>query len=477
MIKVKSGGHKRMHKKVKVAVIGAGTAGLYALSQVRKKTADFLLINSGPVGTTCARVGCMPSKTLIQAGNDSYRRHLFDALGIYGAEKLTVNKDDAMARVRQLRDSFVTGVIKSSIDPVRDRFIDGHARFREPGVLTVNGNTIEAEQIIIATGSRPVIPKAWQEFADKILTSDSLFEQESLPGKLAVIGLGSVGLELGQALSRLDVKVTGIDQLETLAGLQDPEVNNRAVEIFSREFPLWLGKAAEVQPENGRLRVSAGERNILVDKVLASLGRRPNIDDLGLENLDVALDENGIPAYDPRTMQVKNLPLFIAGDANRKNPILHEAADEGRIAGFNAVRHRVTSFRRKTNFTISFCDPNIAEVGTPFNDLERDGTAIGHYNLDSSGRATIMGVEQGLIRVYAKRDNGKLLGGSLLAPGAEHLAHLLAWAVQLQLTAGELLKMPYYHPTLEESLQRACNDLFTKTGPDEPGLKELERLA
>lgn len=457
-----------MKKKVAVAILGAGTAGLYALSQVRRKTDDFLLINSGPLGTTCARVGCMPSKALIQAANDAHQRYFF--------EKLVTDGSGALEKVRGLRDSFVDGLIKSSIDPIRDRFIDGRARFVAPGVISVNDETVEAETIIIATGSRPVIPEPWLQFEDLILTSDNIFEQETLPASMAVIGLGPVGLELGQALSRLGVEITAIDELGSLAGLNDPVVNQQAVEIFENEFTLWLGEAAEIRKEEGRLRVSAGDRSVLVDKVLASIGRRPNIDGLGLDNLDLDLDEHGIPVYNRHTMQVNDLPLFIAGDVNRRRPILHEAADEGRIAGYNAVRPTPVAFQRKTFFILSFCDPNIVEVGTSFDELDQERTAVGGFSLESSGRAIIMGDRKGLIRIYGRKDDGRILGGALVTPEGEHLGHLLTWAVQQGLTAGDLLKMVYYHPTLEESLQSALNDLVKQSGSPVSGLKELDRL-
>lgn len=452
-------------KKVKIVVIGAGSAGLYALSEIRKKTDDFLLINKGPLGTTCARVGCMPSKSLIQAGADASRPYI--------KEKFISESGDALTRVRSQRDSFVSGVIESSIDPIRDRFIDGHARFVEPGVISVNQKTIEAEKVVIATGSRPVIPESWQQFENLILTSDNIFEQETLPASIAVIGLGSIGLELGQAVFRLGSEVTGVDQLETLAGLKDPEVNKKAVEIFSSQFPLWLGKPAEVNKENGKLRVSAGDKTIVVEKILASLGRRPNVDDLGLENLGVDLDDNGIPQFDRSSMQIEDLPVFIAGDVNSRRPILHEAADEGRIAGFNAVRDTAVSFHRKTYLSITFCQPNIVEVGALYDELDHEYTVVGEYDLKSSGRAIIMGNKQGLTRVYARKEDGRLLGGALVASEGEHLGHLLAWAVQQELTVSDLLKMPFYHPTLEETLQRTCYDLIKKTEIEVSGLKEL----
>jgi len=229
-----------MERSVDVAVIGAGTAGLAAVSQVRQANKSFVLINGGELGTTCARVGCMPSKALIQVGHDLHRRQLFDREGIEGGEGLSANLPDILEHVRDLRDILVDRVLGNSTDQMEEEFLDGYARFVEPGRLQVGDDVIQAENIIIACGTRPVVPPAWVDFGDRIITSDTLFEQEDLPESVAVVGLGIIGLELGQALAQLGIAVTGIDQAETLAGLSDPSARQSAIEVMSRAFPLWL---------------------------------------------------------------------------------------------------------------------------------------------------------------------------------------------------------------------------------------------
>jgi dihydrolipoamide dehydrogenase len=465
-----------MEKHVDVAIIGAGSAGLYALSEVRKATDRFVLIDGGELGTTCARVGCMPSKAAIQVAEDFHRRSLFERMGIEGGDALKLNPAEALEHVRDLRDVFVDKVLSNSTDRMGEEFIAGQARFLSPTQLQVGEDLIHARAVVIATGSRPVVPRDWQAFGDRILTTDELFELEDLPGSLAVIGLGIIGLEMGQALARLGVDVTGIDQLDYIAGLQDPEVRQAAVDILGKEFPLWLGAAAEITEENGRLRIRAGERSVLVDRVLAAMGRRPNVEGLGLENLGVALDERGLPPFDSRTMQVGELPVFIAGDVTGERPILHEAGAEGRIAGFNAVQEQVVAFRRHTPLAINFCDPNIAVVGGNWDDLDPDRIAVGEVKLGPLGRALIMGKNKGMIRVYADKEDGRLLGASLIAPKGENLAHLLAWSIQHGLTVFDLLRLPFYHPTIEEGLQAALNDLRGKITRQPPGPVELERL-
>jgi dihydrolipoamide dehydrogenase len=465
-----------MDKHVDVAIIGAGSAGLYALSQVRQATDDYVLIDGGELGTTCARVGCMPSKAAIQVAEDFHRRGLFERMGIEGGEQLSLNAAEALEHVRDLRDVFVDKVLSNSTDNMGEEFIAGQARFLSPTELQVGERRIQARAVVIASGSRPVVPKAWQGFGERILTTDELFELEELPASLAVIGLGTIGLEMGQALARMGVAVTGIDQLDHIAGLQDPAVRQVAVDILGKEFPLWLGQAADLREEDGQLRVTAGDRSVLVDRVLAAMGRRPNVDDLGLENLGVELDARGVPAFDPHTLQVGDLPVFIAGDVTGERAILHEAGAEGRIAGFNAVQPQPLSFKRQVPLAINFCDPNIAMVGIPWNALNPETTAIGEVKLGPLGRALIMGKNKGLIRVYADREDGRLLGASLIAPKGENLAHLLAWCIQRGLTVFDLLRLPFYHPSIEEGLQAALYDLRGKITRQPEGPVELERL-
>ncbi|WJW75754.1 dihydrolipoyl dehydrogenase [Thiohalobacter sp. IOR34] len=450
-----------MSRDVDVAIIGAGSAGLYALSQVRRATDNWVLIDGGELGTTCARVGCMPSKALIQVAEDFQRRQLFRREGIEGGDGLSVDLPAALEHVQDLRDLFVEKVLANSIDQMDEsRFIAGQARFVAPDTLEVDGQTLKAKSIIVATGSRPSVPEAWRAFGDRVLTTDELFELEDLPASLAVIGLGVIGLELGQALARLGVEVAGFEMGERIGGMEDPAVSRVAVEIIGKEFPLHLGAAAEIEAEaDGRLRVTAGEQSVVVERVLACMGRMPNVEGLGLEVLGVERDARGVPLHDRHSMQVGSLPVYLAGDVTGERPLLHEAGDEGRIAGFNAVHERPRSFARKTPLAITFSDPNLVMVGAALDELDLQAIAIGEVRLGPLGRALIMGKNKGLLRVYADRRDGRLRGAALCGPRAENLGHLLALAIGQGLTVFDMLKQPFYHPTLEEGLQAALYDL------------------
>lgn len=466
-------------RTVDVAIIGSGSAGLNALGQTRKAGKSFVLINGGEPGTTCARVGCMPSKAMIQVAEDYHRRTHLGKYGVDGHDALTLDSGGAMAHVQDLRDTFVDRVLTNSTDDLPDDlFIQDYARFIEPTLLEVAGQRIRAGAVVIATGSRPLVPAAWRQFGERILTTDSLFELEDLPASIAVIGLGTIGLELGQSLHRLGVEVTGFDQLSTIAGVTDPEVAQAAIDIIGKEFPLHLGQAATIDAAGDRLRVQAGEHAVVVDRVLCSVGRVPNVDRLGLENLGLPLDARGLPPFDRNSMQVGELPVFIAGDVNGERPILHEAGDEGRIAGWNAAHGQCRRFRRKTPLFINFCDPNICAVGSRFGDLDAAAAAVGQIRFAPVGRALIMGKNRGVLRVYADRTTGRLLGGEMIGPKGENLAHLLCWSIEQGLTVGELLRMPFYHPVVEEALQAALYDLYRKVEAKNEGeLTELRTLA
>ncbi len=459
-----------------VAVIGAGTAGLAALAKVRRAGKDFVLIDGGELGTTCARVGCMPSKVAIQVADDFHRRHRFERIGIEGREALRLDSAEAFEHLRDVRDIFVDRILAGTTDDMGAAFIEGYAHFVEPTVLDVDGRIVRARAVVIATGSRPLVLEAWQPFSERILTSDNLFEQETLPDSVAVVGLGAIGVELGQALHRMGVAVTGLDRLESICGLCDPRVAHTALEVIGREIPLWLGHAAEVTRDGEGLRVTSGDRSVVVEKIFASLGRVSNVDKLGIDALGVSLDARGIPVFDRHTMQVGDLPVFIAGDVTGSEAILHEAAHEGRIAGVNACDDRVRAFRRLTPLSIAFCDPNIAAAGASWSDLDGALTAVGEMRFGPVGRALIMGSNRGMLRVYAERDSGRLVGASMVAPRGEHLAHLLAWAIERGLTAVDMLRVPYYHPAMEEALQGAIHALLDDMGARPSDSPELQPL-
>ena len=192
-----------------VAVIGAGTAGLTARRGAVKQGADVVMIESGPYGTMCARVGCMPSKLLVAAADVAHEVAGADRFGIRVPGGLHVDGSAVLERVRRERDRFVGFVVESTEAIVEDQRLRGHARMVGPTTLEVGDHTrVEAKAVVIASGSRPQIPSSLEHLADDVLVNDDVFELKDLPESLAVVGTGLVGLELGQAMHRLGVRTS-----------------------------------------------------------------------------------------------------------------------------------------------------------------------------------------------------------------------------------------------------------------------------
>ena len=446
-----------MEQTLDTLIIGAGTSGLAALREVRKRTAQFVLVNEGPWGTTCARVGCMPSKALIEAANAFHRRHTLDTFGVRGADALSIDIPAVLQRVRALRDQFVAGVVAST-DGLGESAIDGRATLLGPRSVCIGDTVYNTRSIIIATGSRPRVPEDWLAFGDRILSTDTLFEQANLGPRIAVIGMGAIGVEISQALARLGLQVAAFTTGATVAGLRDAELNARMTTLLKQEMVLHSGAPAELREVPGGIEVTSGASRVVVDQVVVAMGRVPNIQHLGLETLGMPLDKHGMPKVDPQTLQIGDLPVFLAGDANTQTPLLHEAADEGHIAGMNAMADKPQRFVRRTPLAIVFSDPNVASVGQRIDQLVPGSTITGAVDFDNQGRARMAQHNVGRLCVHADRTTGQLMGAELCAPDGEHLAHLLALAIQQRLTVHDLLGMPFYHPTLQEGLRTALRD-------------------
>jgi dihydrolipoamide dehydrogenase len=455
-------------KKYDVVIIGAGTAGLTARKEVAKVTDNYIVVDDGPMGTTCARVGCMPSKVLIQAANDFHRRHSLEEQGIEGSENLIINQDKAMAHVRKLRDRFVKGV-KSSLPAWSDKLVPKRATFIDAHTLDLGDEQVSAGKIIIATGSRPVIPGPWNEFKDHLVTTDEFFELETLPETVAVIGLGVIGLEIGQALNRLGVKVIAAGLGKELGGLTEPELQDYTLKKLSEEMPIYTKGANLVGIDsNNKLLVEVDGKQLAVDKAIMAVGRRPNIDKLNIENLNVELNR-GIPAFSQTTFSLNEQKhIFLVGDVTGERALLHEAADEGLIAGHNAVNIE-SCFKRRPVLGITFSDPNIATIGSRWAQLKEEGTdfVTGFVSFEGQGRSIVKLKEKGMLKIFADHKDGKILGAELFAPDGEHLAHLIAWGIALKLSVQEMLTMPFYHPVIEEGLRTALRDARDQLEADE----------
>lgn len=458
---------QKSSRKVDVAVIGAGSAGLPAFRAARKYTENIVLIEGGTYGTTCARVGCMPSKLLIAAAEAAHSVEAASGFGVH-ASKPTINGEEVMGRVRRERDRFVSFVLKDVENIDEKHLIRKHATFLDDRTLQVGDSTIDAKTIVIATGSSPIVLPMFDEIGDRLIVNDDIFEWETLPESVAVFGSGVIGLELGQAMHRLGVRIRLFGRSGSIKPLSDMAIRDYAEKVFKSEFFLdtkanLLGLERVVNKVKIRFvdHEDGIEKAEKFDYVLVATGRSPNVKGLGLENTSLKLDSRGVPIFDPATMQCGNSSVFIAGDANNILPLLHEAADEGYIAGDNAGRFpEIKPGLRRSPLAIVFCDPQIAMVGQSWKEIEgQKDVVVGKIFFEGQGRSRVILKNKGLMHIYADRNSGLFLGSEFIGPQAEHLAHLLSWAHQQKMTIPQMLQMPFYHPVIEEGLRTALRDV------------------
>lgn len=455
---------QKIDRRADVVIIGFGSAGMRAYKAAKKHTESVLIVHDGPYGTTCARTGCMPSKLLIAAADTAEAVRQAEIFGIH-PRGLAIDEAAVMQRVRDLRDFFVASTLEHvEAIPEADR-LRGRGRFLDANTIAVGDEiVIKAKTVVIATGSVPIVPPEFPAGSPRVLTTDQLFDWQALPASVAVFGTGVIGLELGQALSRLGVKTTVFGRSGRVSSFADPKLLEMAAAIFREELTVYPASAISTMTEEAkgiriRFRDGQEEHDIRYEFVLAAVGRAPALAGLDLFQTGIPLDARGIPLCNPETMRCGESNIFLAGDADGFRQLLHEAADEGDIAGKNAALFPlIASHPRRVPLGIVFTDPGMASVGKTLAELSPDNTVTGTVDFTHQPRAKIMGKNRGLLSVYADRASGRLLGAEMICPAAEHLAHLIALAIERKLSVSEMLSMPFYHPTLEEGLKTALQN-------------------
>lgn len=455
-----------------VAIVGAGSAGLPAYREVVKAGLKPLLIEGGPHGTMCARVGCMPSKLLIAAAQSVADMRHADGFGIRLDAPPRVDGAAVMDRVRRERDRFVGFVVDDVEAMPPEHRLDASVEFLRDGVLRAgDGREVHARRIVLATGTRPNVPDLYRPLGDLAIVNDDVFDWRDLPRSVLVVGSGVIGVELGLALSRLGVRVRVLNRSGSFAHLADPRVRAAAVALLSPALSLVQNaRVASVRREGDQAvvgwSVDGGPESVeRFDRVLLTAGRDPVLEPLRLERTSMPLDERGRPRFDPATLQVQGQPVFLAGDITGRHAIQHEASDDGRLAGRNAAAWPdVRALPRRASMAVVFSDPQIMQVGGGYAALgDPEAVAIGEVDWTRQGRSRVMLRNQGLLRVYMRKADRRFLGAEMVGPDAEHVAHLLAWALQTGLTVPDMLNLPFYHPTIEEGIRTALRDAARQT--------------
>ncbi|MFB6352441.1 MAG: mercury(II) reductase [Bradymonadaceae bacterium] len=445
-----------------LVVVGGGSAAFSAAIEAQSLGARVTIVNDGlPMGGTCVNVGCVPSKFLLRAAEAHHvpSRRGFD--GIEGESRLDYRKvvEQKRGLVDELQTAKYADIIESH-DAVSYR--QGEAHFESRRRVVVDGEVIEPDRILVATGASPGIPSI--EGLDEVdyLTNETAFELETPPDSLAVIGGGYVGLECAQLFSRFGTDVTVLDHTDILPGVAR-DVSAGLADCL-RDEGIAVTEGAEVVGVRSRgtdveLRVEEGDghRTVGVDEVLLATGRRPNTDRLNGGDAGIELDREGFVETD-ESLETAADGVFAAGDVIGEPMYVYTAAYEGKLAARNALGDGRSSIDYGPLPWVVFTDPQVAGVGLDERRAAEEGFEPQATTLPLSEvpRAIAARDTRGSIKLIRDVPTDRLLGGRIVAPEGSELLMELAMAIRHETTVDELVDTLHPYLTLSEGIRLAA---------------------
>lgn len=445
-----------------LAVIGGGTAGLVASRTAAGLGARVVLIESGRLGGDCLWTGCVPSKSLIAAAGLVQAMRTADALGLEPHEPAF----EFAAVMERVQAVVATIEPMDSADSLRRDGVEvvaGAARFAGPGRIEVGGTKIRYRRALIATGSRPAVPGLPGLREAGPLTNESVWDLREQPRRLAILGGGPIGCELGQAFRRLGSEVTIVEQLPHLLAKEEPEARELVSGRLRDEgVTLRLGAAVERAEGPGTLVLKGGDR-IGADRILVAAGRSPATDELGLESIGAERGEGGALKVDDRLATTAR-GVYAAGDAIAALPFTHVAGYHGRTVVANALFHARTRVSYDAVPWVTFTDPEVARVGlTEAQARERwgDDVRVSTKRYAENDRAITAAETEGFAKLVGD-PKGKLVGATVAAAhGGESIAELAAW-IRTGGKIADVSRSVHAYPTFSEGQARAADDYLVE---------------
>ena len=449
-----------------VVVIGAGSAGLVAALIVARAKAKVILIEKNKMGGDCLNAGCIPSKSFIRSGRImSYIRRA-NEFGLENADA-DVNFANIMARVEKIIATIEPHDSVERFTSLGVECLLGEATIESPYTVTVNDRTINTRSIVLATGARPIVPSISGLEDIDYLTSDTVWSLQELPRRLLVVGGGPVGCELSQAFHNLGSEVTLVDVSSRLLPREDPEVSKVVMDKFMGQGIRVLTdhKLARFGIEDGqpflKTQHQGGEVRVDFDKVLIAIGRKPNVEGFGLENLDIPLtSQGGIEVDDAMRSAYPN--IYACGDVVGFYQFTHMASFQAWFAALNALAGALWKFRANHNVVpwATFIDPEIARVG--LNEQEATDRNINYdityYDMGLHDRSLADGEAHGFIKVLTAPGKDKILGVTIAGYHAGELIGEFIFAMTHGMGLKKIAKVTHIYPTLLEGNKFAANN-------------------
>jgi len=451
-------------KNYDLIVIGAGPGGYIAAIKAAQLGLTVACVDKEKeLGGTCLRVGCIPSKALLES-SELYREaeNTFADHGIQTG-KLRLDLEAMLARkdkVVQKLTQGVAGLFKKN----KVEAFHGQAKIVEPGKVEISARgkkkeILEGERILIATGSVSAGLPGIEVDGDRVGTSTEALSYPEVPKHLVVIGAGYIGLELGSVWKRLGAKVTVLEYLDRILPGMDAEIAKEAYKIFRKqgiEFSLKTRVTGASVKKNQVTVECEGKDPIEADRVLLAVGRKPNTEGLGLEEVGVSLDKKGRVEVD-EDFKTNIDGIFAIGDAIRGPMLAHKAEEEG-VACVEKIVNGYGHVNYDAIPGVAYTHPEIAGVGKTEETLKEEGVSYkkGTFSFMANGRAISLGDTEGKVKVLADSETDRILGVHIIGPRAGDLIAEAVSAIEFGASAEDIARTSHAHPTLSEAFKEAC---------------------
>ncbi len=447
-------------KNYPLIVIGAGAAGLVIAIGATKAGKKVLLIEKGLYGGDCTNFGCIPSKALIASAHAAHNIKNAKQFGIECASS-TFSADGSLKRVQDIVKDVRSHEDPDALAKMGVETLDGEASFVDPHTLNVNGETIFAKQIVIATGSSPFIPQIEGLGTTPFLTNETVFNLSRIPKSMAVLGGGPIGAELAQAFQRLGSKVSLIHSHDTILDREDPLAQEVVAKQLQKDgISLHLNtKPTNIQYVNEKFQI---DPNIETDALVIATGRRPNVSSLQLENAKVLFSEKGISvdAYG-RTNQSH---IWAVGDVAGAPFFTHFAEHQARAVLTSILLPFKKKIKSRQIPRVTFTDPEVASVGLSEEEAAKKHTIASYMvPFSSVDRAITDSREEGFIKIITKKWTSQILGCTIVGPRAGEMIGEVLLAMHAKIPLRKLSSLIHPYPIYNQAIRKAADMWLTQT--------------